>query len=180
MQMWASACVSCSAGGTEEGKECLWLVYSWTTECCLGQEHLTKPMPQKPCVSEADVLWVQCDMKTVVLLTLELFRACHICAAWALFPGGEGVCEQWHWFTALELHSGSPFLVSFWIREDDWGSDIQTLLLAAYGKSPSMPGTSPRLPAALLHTTPPPSLPACRAGLRSNYIWEDLVKAAAS
>lgn len=68
----------------------------------------------------------------------------------------------------------------FWIREDDWGSDIQTLLLAAYGKSPSMPGTSPRLPAAPLHATPPPSLPACRAGLRSNYIWEDLVKGAAS
>lgn len=59
-----SACVSCSAGGTEEGKECFWLVYSWTTESCLGQKHLTKPMPQKPCV------WGRCAP----------------CSLWPLFP----------------------------------------------------------------------------------------------
>lgn len=179
--MWGGACVSCSAGGTEEGKECLWLVYSWTTECCLGQD-TWQSQCHKPHACEADVLLVHC----VTSGHETHLKLCHISAAWAWVPEEvrEALCK-WtsdtdllHFFT--ELFYSSPFLVPFWIREDDWGSDIQTLLLAAYGKSLSTSGTSPKLPAAPHNATPPPSLPACRAGLRSNYIWGDLVKGAAS
>lgn len=75
------ACVSCSAGGTEEGKECLWLVYSWTTECCLGQ-NTWQNQCHKPHVCEADVLLIHC----VTSGHETHLKLCHISAAWAWVP----------------------------------------------------------------------------------------------
>lgn len=90
-------------------------------------------------------------------------------------------------YNSWTMYLDSLSVLHFWTREasilDGWGSDIQTLLLAAYGKSPSLPGSLPRTACRppTHHPRPQsPSPPACRAGLSSNYTWWDLVKGTAS
>lgn len=91
----------------------------------------------------------QCEQRVPVEVRGGRGRVCYMCV-WS--------CDTVIYYSwTLYLHSLS--ILHFCTREasilDGWGSDIQTLLLAAYGKSPSLPGSLPR--ADCHHPNPHPS-----------------------
>lgn len=91
----------------------------------------------------------QCEQRVPVEVRGGHRRVCCMCV-WS--------CDTVIYYS-WTLYLDSLSILHFWTREasilDGWGSDIQTLLLAAYGKSPSLPGSLPR--ADCHHPNPHPS-----------------------
>lgn len=203
VRMWDDVCAA-QLVGERERKECVWLVYGWTSKDRVWARDTWHPVVVQHRQNPADpisAVETACESHFFLTSWCALFTPSAVVrhfwrtqwdGAWkyhhsvnkgSLWRWGEGVkwvgvwsrdaVIYYSWTLYLDLFATKCLRTGEASILDGWGSDIQTLLLAAYGKSPSLPGSLPRAGCHHPHPTlPPPRHPSsCMVGLSSNYIW---------